>query len=473
MKFKNNIEAHADISVAGAAYINQLGPTGTRAEELQLTGTMLISEPGSSATGLNIGYGGSGTNSVQIGRGRIASGVSYLDLQGDTGGVNPGFRILRSAGANASTAITHYGTANLTINAQNGADTVFTNTKVGIGTTSPNTALEVDGAISTTTSDYVQGSTGSRLLLETSGSGNTHSYIQAQNAGGTSSNEDLALQLYGGSVGIGTSSPGAKLEISDTTLAETRITSYPASGYSGQSNLWLRTGQYGDSMIALGHSFSGTAATAAAGIRYADFNDLLTIKTNSSDRLTINSSGTVRILGSGSASALEFGTYGGKISSTYSTLETSSNLTVNGNVTATDYINQRVAWNAGYAHTSNSTSSWYYIPVGYISRTTSNTYYNNWAAQYGGRVKKIVTTNIPVSTVPTANTISYRVTVNGTVVFTSSTISITGTGYNQKSSYTFTDTDATFNAGDIVQVSYNTNGLLGYAATGISIEYTE
>jgi len=85
---------------------------------------------------------------------------------------------------------------------------------VGIGTTNPNTALEVDGAISTTTSDYVQGSTGSRLLLETSGSGNTHSYIQAQNSGGTSSNEDLALQLYGGNVGIGTSSPGSKLHVS-------------------------------------------------------------------------------------------------------------------------------------------------------------------------------------------------------------------------------------------------------------------
>ena len=92
-------------------------------------------------------------------------------------------------------------------------DSYFSNGKVGIGTTSPDTALEVDGAISTTTSDYAQGSTGSRLLLETSGSGNTHSYIQAQSSGGTSNAEDLALQLYGGKVGIGTSSPYGKLDV--------------------------------------------------------------------------------------------------------------------------------------------------------------------------------------------------------------------------------------------------------------------
>jgi len=89
---------------------------------------------------------------------------------------------------------------------------------VGIGTTSPNTALEVDGAISTTTSDYAQGSTGSRLLLETSGSGNTHSYIQAQSSGGASNAEDLALQLYGGKVGIGTSSPTALLTLESSSF---------------------------------------------------------------------------------------------------------------------------------------------------------------------------------------------------------------------------------------------------------------
>ena len=148
-------------------------------------------------------------------------------------------------------------------------------------------------------------------------------------------------------------------------------------------------------------------------------------------------------------------------------------LEVNGDVKATGYINQRVAWNAGYAHTSNNVTSWYYIPVGYIAETPNNTYYNNWAAQYGGRVKKVIMRNTGSNTVPTATTIAYKVTVNGTTVFTSGYVSITGTGNDKKSSYTFTDTDATFNEGDRVQVSFNTNGNLYYTAVGISLEYTE
>ena len=84
---------------------------------------------------------------------------------------------------------------------------------VGIGTDSPSTELSVNGAISAITSDYDQGTTGSRLLMHSAGTGNSHSYIQAQSSGGTSNAEDLALQLYGGNVGIGTASPSEKLTI--------------------------------------------------------------------------------------------------------------------------------------------------------------------------------------------------------------------------------------------------------------------
>ena len=99
------------------------------------------------------------------------------------------------------------------------ADFVINNAGlIGIGTTSPNTELSVNGAISAITSDYVQGTTGSRLLMHSAGTGDSHSYIQAQNSGGTSSAEDLALQLYGGNVGIATDSPRSQLEVNGQIL---------------------------------------------------------------------------------------------------------------------------------------------------------------------------------------------------------------------------------------------------------------
>ena len=148
-------------------------------------------------------------------------------------------------------------------------------------------------------------------------------------------------------------------------------------------------------------------------------------------------------------------------------------LDVAGDVKATSYINQRVAWNTSFSHTSNNVTYFYYIPTNSIQERNTNFYFNNWIAQYGGRVKKVIMRNTGSSTVPTATTIAYKVTVNGTTVFTSGYVSITGTGNDKKSSYTFTDTDATFNEGDRVQVSFNTNGNLYYTAVGISLEYTE
>ena len=148
-------------------------------------------------------------------------------------------------------------------------------------------------------------------------------------------------------------------------------------------------------------------------------------------------------------------------------------LDVAGSVKAERYINQRVAWNVGFNHGSNNTASYYFIPVGYLSATTGNTYYNNWIAPYAGRVKKIVMRNTGTSTVPTATTVNFRVSVNGSVVYTGSTITVTGSGLNILASQTLSDTNAVFSATDRVQVAYRTNGLWRNAATGISLEYTE
>jgi len=148
-------------------------------------------------------------------------------------------------------------------------------------------------------------------------------------------------------------------------------------------------------------------------------------------------------------------------------------LDVAGSVKAEKYINQRVAWNVGFNHGSNNTASYYFIPIGYIAESVSDTYYNNWIAPYAGRIKKIVMRNTGQSTVPTATTINFRVSVNGSVVYTGSTITVTGSGLNILASQTLSDTNAVFSATDRVQVAYRTNGLWRNAATGISLEYTE
>jgi hypothetical protein len=151
-------------------------------------------------------------------------------------------------------------------------------------------------------------------------------------------------------------------------------------------------------------------------------------------------------------------------------------LEVDGNVKADNYINQRVAWNVGFLHSSNNTASYYYIPVGYLAETTSNQYYNNWVASYAGRVRKIVMRNLGSGSTPTATTINFRITVNGTVTYTGGNATITGSGLNQIATHEFNPGSSGspfFNATDRVQVAYRTNGLWQYAATSISLEYTE
>jgi hypothetical protein len=107
------------------------------------------------------------------------------------------------------------GTGNMYLSPYAAADAVTilnTSGNVGIGTTSPVSKLDVRGGITLATTDYVAGSAGSIIQLQpVAGTGSVNSGLQAYKAGATAF-ADILLNAAGGNVGIGTVSPGYKLE---------------------------------------------------------------------------------------------------------------------------------------------------------------------------------------------------------------------------------------------------------------------
>ena len=332
---------------------------------------------------------------------------------------------------------------------------------VGIGTTSPTAKLDVYGNLRvgttgtftisqspfSTTVFYVGAGNGSTITFgapasntqDVSVQGDLYSY---QGSIGTklsgSFNNKISYNgdnyLNSGNLGIGTTSPQEKLhvieEVPGTTLIEVENT---------------RTNSNAGIKLSSGQTNYNVAFTNANG----DFQ--IYNSSTAKEEITIAANGKVGIGATSPSEKLE----------------------VDGNVKANNYINQRVAWNSGFNHGSNNAASYYFIPVGYIAESTADTYYNNWIAPYAGRVRKIVLRNTGQSTVPTATTVNFRVSVNGSVVHTGSTITVTGSGLNILASETLSDSTAVFSATDRVQVAYRTNGLWRNVAAGISLEYTE
>ena len=83
---------------------------------------------------------------IELGEGRTANGLSRIDLVGDTTYADYGFRIIRNnGGANTTSQLVHRGTGNFELVSTDSGDIILNpnNGNVGIGTTSPDSKLHI------------------------------------------------------------------------------------------------------------------------------------------------------------------------------------------------------------------------------------------------------------------------------------------------------------------------------------------
>ena len=224
------------------------------------------------------------TYSIEVGQSRSTEGVAFLDLTGEVTPDDYGLRMIRYGGLNAESKIVHTGTANLTINAENGGDTVFTNTNVVIGSSVANPVASTSpaaltlrkfssGTASTTISDsYYLGVGGNEYTIdsyrligfgysevdtsstypayigyqEKSVSGYTYGDLifATRSTTGAADNPVERMRIdSAGNVGIGVTSPNAKLFIQypDATTNTVLRTKLDAAYSMGISNDWVST----------------------------------------------------------------------------------------------------------------------------------------------------------------------------------------------------------------------------------------
>lgn len=241
------------VSVSGgtAAYIPVFSGTDSiTSTAIWRTGESTIIDD--SAPVLLVGYTNVSTGNCQvtIGAGRTGNGYALLDLVGDITYPSYGLRIIRAnTGANAPSQLAHRGTGDFSLLAAEAASITFgTNNaervrinssgNVGIGTSSPNSALEANRAVTFSTIDtfgqfVVKAASGATGHLLNFGVDTTagYSFIQSVNRGFNST--DLVLQRYGSNVGIGVS-PSSKLDVNGDVRVGVQDTT--ARLYLGRGN---------------------------------------------------------------------------------------------------------------------------------------------------------------------------------------------------------------------------------------------
>ena len=174
---------------------------------------------------------------------------------------------------------------------------------LGVGTSTPDAKLQVFGtsAVPSVSGTFqgsifsIEGSSTVSLGMGTSGSPGFYSWLQPHDAGG-GVNYNLILNPLGGKVGIGTSTPDTKLEISENTDAAIRITS---------SDNFINIGEVLGSLdfVSKDYNFSAQPIKAqiqAVAVTSTGNSDLIINTTNDADkleRLRVRYNGTVELKG--------------------------------------------------------------------------------------------------------------------------------------------------------------------------------
>ena len=285
---------------------------GTSWKDLYIRGKNLLFfyQNGSGATteGMRIV---SGTGNVGIGT--TAPGAP-LEVRGASGAEasNAGNLALTTAGSTNGLRLGVDDSTYAWIQSFNSLPLIFNpgGSNVGIGTTVPQGALDVDGGSGSGVAVRQTGAPSSSFTLAGLYLGGTGSYGWLQ-ASGSSSNNPLVFNSNGGNVGIGTTVPGAKLDVEGTGGVNVFVGSTDATtasvGYvealADSSELFVAShssartvSRYG---LTLGgwteiSAFNNTGTTNGLVIGAATAKPLV-FGTNSAERMRIDSSGNVGI----------------------------------------------------------------------------------------------------------------------------------------------------------------------------------